>query len=79
MEPEHVVIKAFRGIAINRWLVGVGADSAVITDESGATAVLVGREPEHSLGFPKGDIFVPPDTPVRDGDRPNWEEMRPRF
>lgn len=76
---EHVVVRAFRGVALNRWMVGVLDNVAVITDRAGADAVQAGLDPLRSLGFPKEDIFVSPDCPVPDGSVPNWAEMRRRF
>lgn len=76
MVAKHVVIRAFRGIALNRWCVGFASGAALITNEDGAAAVNRGRTPEYVLGFPSGDVFEPPDTGITDGDSPNWAEMR---
>ena len=79
MTVERVVIKAFRGVALNRWLIGASGEIAIITDDAGALAAREGLEPEHSLGFPKVDIFRPCDGAVDDGSMPNWADMRHRF
>jgi hypothetical protein len=79
MSPEHVVVKGFKGIALNRWMVGTYRNVAIITDDGGVEAVRLGAEPHRSVGFPKCDVFVSPDHPVKDGSVPNWSEMRPRF
>ena len=79
MSIQPVVIKAFKGIALNRWMVGTVGDVAIITDIHGAEAVRRGAEPTHSVGFPKTDIFAVPESPVLDGSVPNWAEMRHIF
>jgi hypothetical protein len=79
MSIEPVVVKAFRGIALNRWLIGICGEVAVITNEAGAEAVRGGRVPAHTVGFPKGDVFQPSGARIDDGIIPNWSEFRPRF
>lgn len=79
MGCEIVVVKAFKGIALTRWMVRSSGNVAIITDFEGAEAVRLGDEPRRSIGFPKCDVFVAPDRPVPDGTVPNWAEMRPRF
>jgi len=76
MSIQPVVIKTFRGIALNRWMVGTVGDVVVITDTQGAEAIRRGAEPAHSVGFPKSDVFAVPESPVLDGSVPNWAEMR---
>jgi hypothetical protein len=78
MEPEIVIVRAFRGVAWTRWMVGDGGSVAILTNEQGAAAVRLGLQPEHSLGFPKADVFYPCDG-VQDGSIPDWTTMRRRF
>ena len=79
MSIEPIVAKAFKGVALNRWMVGTAGNVAVITDDAGAAAVRRGAEPTHTVGFPKSDIFIRPESPVPEGTVPNWAEMRRRF
>jgi hypothetical protein len=75
MRPEVVVVKAFGGIALNRWMLGHDTSVADITNEAGAAAAAAGREPEHVVGFPIADVYRPPEIPVRDGETPDWDEF----
>jgi hypothetical protein len=80
IEPEIVVVKAFGGQALVRWLVGLTQSVAEITDDAGAQAVRDGRRPIASVGFRRSDVFVAdPVTRIRDGDYPNWDTMSHRF
>lgn len=79
MGCEAVVVKAFKGIALNRWMVGTVGGVAVITDADGAEACKRGQTPRYSVGFPKSDVFCLPDRSIEDGSSPNWDEMRRRF
>jgi hypothetical protein len=80
MTPERVVIKGFNGVALVRWLVGVLPTVAKITNDDGAEAVRTGRSPEFVVGFPLFDVFVwDVDTGIKDGDKPNWSQFRPKF
>lgn len=79
MVCQAVVVRAFRGVALNRWMVGETGNVAEITDESGAKDVSAGQQPAHVLGFPKNDIFESPTTSISDGDTPDWTQLTQRF
>lgn len=79
MFVEPVVVRAFRDVALARWLIGETGAVAIITDESGAEAVRRGQAPEFALGFPKVDVFVPSDGASLDEISRNWAGMRRRF
>lgn len=76
---ESVIVKAFRGVAINRWLIGEYGHLAVITNERGAEAVRRGEQPEFVLGFPKDDVFCHQTGFVVDGDTPDWSAIPKKF
>jgi hypothetical protein len=80
MTPERVVIKGFNEIALVRWMVGVLPTVAEITNDAGAEAIRSGRSPEFVVGFPLFDVFSWSEhTGIKDGDKPNWSEFRPKF
>jgi hypothetical protein len=79
MVMERVVVKAFMGVALNRWLIGTRGHLADITDDSGAEMVNAGREPLYVVGFPKQDVFRPESEIITDGSIPDWTKIRPRF
>jgi hypothetical protein len=76
---QPVVVKAFRGIALNRFMVAAEDDVAVITDAAGAASIEAGLSAAHTVGFPKIDVFAVPEWPIEDGAVPNWAEMRHLF
>jgi len=80
MTPERVVIKAFDGLALVRWMIGVLPTVAKITDDAGAKAIAAGGEPQFVVGFPLQDVFeMPYAVSISDGDMPNWADFRPKF
>lgn len=80
VEPELVVVKAFDGKALVRWLVGICPTVAQITDADGVAAVRSGKLPQFSVGFPFWDVFRwDKHTRISDGDEPNWDTLAPRF
>ena len=79
MTPEHVVVKAFGGSALVRWLIGASNVVAEITNDEGAEIVRMGCQPV-AVGFPLRDVFrIKTNERISDGDKPNWQQFQPRF
>lgn len=77
IQLEMVLLRAFGGAALRRWLVAENEAVAYVTNNDGRTAIERGREPEFVVGFPKGDVFQP-DPAVADGSHPDWSKLTPR-
>lgn len=73
VEPQRVLVRAAGGVALFRWMVGLGKRVAYITTDAGMEARREGKEAP-CVGFPITDIF-PENSRIREGDVPEWREL----